>query len=297
MARMDQPLNPSEHFSDNGPALEIGRFNRMRIVKEVEFGDYLDGGEEFGEVLLPLKAVPKGAKPGDEIDVFLYLDSEDRPITTTIEPLAQVGDFAALTVVEVTEFGAFLDWGIPGKDLLLPFREQTRPLEVRQRVVVHVTLDPKQGRIVASMRLNKFASKTRHDFRIWDEVHLLICKQTDLGYPAIVNNSHWGLLYANEVFEPLEEGDERTGYIKNFRDDGKIDLTLHKLGYQKVEQSLDPILETLKARGGFLPVTDKSSPETIYGLFGISKKTYKKSVGALFKQRLITIGDDGIRLV
>lgn len=291
MARMDQP-----HPHDNGPALELGRFNRMRIVKEVDFGDYLDGGEEYGEVLLPLKAVPKGAKPGDELDVFLYLDSEDRPITTTVAPLAQVGDFAALTVVEVTEFGAFLDWGVPGKDLLLPFREQTRPLEPGQKVVVHVTLDPKQGRIIASMRLNKYVAESWGDLKPWQEVSLLICRPVEIGYPAIINNHSLGLLYANEVFEPLEEGDERTGYIKAFRDDGKIDLTLHKLGYQKVEDSLDPILRTLKVRGGFIPVTDKSSPETIYGLFGISKKTYKKSVGALFKQRLITIDPDGIRL-
>jgi predicted RNA-binding protein (virulence factor B family) len=281
----------------NDGGLQLGRFNRMRVVKEVDFGDYLDGGEEYGEVLLPLRVVPKGLKPGDEVDVFFYLDSEDRPITTTVAPLAQVGDFAALTVVEVTEFGAFLEWGVPGKDLLLPFREQTRPLTQGQRIVVHVTLDPKQGRIVASMRLNKFTAERWGDLKPWQEVDLLVCRPTDIGYPCIINNSVMGLLYANEVFEPLEEGDTRKGYIKAFRDDDKIDLTLHKLGYQKVEDSLDPILATLKARGGFIAVTDKSSPEVIYQMFGISKKTYKKSVGALYRERLISIDADGIRLL
>jgi hypothetical protein len=161
--------------------------------------------------------------------------------------------------------------------------------------VVYVTLDPKQGRIVGTTRLDQYIDRTPHDFKLYDEVSLLIARTTDIGYLAIINHAHQGLLYASEVFEPLKAGDVRKGYIKNIREDGKIDLSLHKFGYEKVEDATDKILTALKARAGFIPVTDKSTPEAIYDLFGMSKKTYKKSVGALFKQRLISIDPDGIR--
>lgn len=289
---------PHSAPGDDAPTdgLKIGRMNRLRVVKEVSFGAYLDGGELYGEILLPLKAMPEGLAPEDEVDVFLYYDSEDRIIATTVMPLAMEGEFAALDVVEVNQVGAFLDWGIPGKDLLVPFREQNRPLAPGQRVVVRVYLEPQQGRIVATTKIDKFLNVPHPPYTPWQEVELLIARRTDIGYAAIVDQTHWGLLYANEVFEDLHEGDVRTGYIKSMRPDGKIDLSLQKLGYDKVDDVLDKILQTLEEHGGFLSVTDKSSPETIYDLFGISKKTYKKAVGALFKQRLVSIDPDGIRI-
>lgn len=269
----------------------------MRVVKEVEFGVYLDGGEEWGEILLPSKAVPEGIKPEDEVNVFLYFDSEDRIIATTNEPLALAGDFAVLTVRDCSSIGTFLDWGIPGKDLFLPFREQIRTLKPGERIVVYVMLDPKRDHIIATMRFNKFLSNDVSRLKPWQKVTLTICRKTDMGYPAIINNENHGLLFANEVFEPLKEGDVRTGYIKQIRDDGKIDLSLHKQGYRKLQASQDPILEILKIHNGFIPVTDKSSPEEIYKLFSMSKKTYKKTVGTLFKRKLISIDEDGIRLI
>ncbi|MCA9396016.1 MAG: GntR family transcriptional regulator [Candidatus Omnitrophica bacterium] len=278
-------------------AIQIGRINRMRVVKEVEFGVYLDGGEEWGEILLPAKAVPEGIKPEDEVNVFLYFDSEDRIIATTNEPFAFVGDFAVLTVRDCSSIGTFLDWGIPGKDLFLPFREQIRTLKPGERIVVYVMLDPKRDHIIATMRFNKFLSNDVSRLKPWQKVTLTICRKTDMGYPAIINNENHGLLFANEVFEPLKEGDIRTGYIKQIREDGKIDLSLHKQGYRKLQASQDPILQTLEAHNGFIPVTDKSSPEEIYKLFSMSKKTYKKTVGTLFKRGLVSLDEDGIRLL
>jgi len=290
-------MNMSDDRGDKSCEILIGRFNRMKVVKEVDFGVYLDGGEAWGEILLPMKAVPQGTKPNDEVEVLVYFDSEDRPIATTVKPRAIVGDFVAMEVKDRNQVGAFLEWGIPGKDLLLPFKEQTRPVKVKDRVVVYVKLDSRQGRIIATMRWDKFVTKDSKSLKPWQKVSLLICRRTDIGYPAIINNSRQGLLFANEVFETLNEGDEKTGYIKGFRDDGKIDLSLHNVGYQKVEASLEAIMEKLVRHNGFIAVTDKSSPEEVYKLFSISKKTYKKSVGALFKQGLITLDSDGIRLV
>ncbi len=287
----------SKNHEYNQNQLELGRFNRLRVVKEVEFGVYLDGGEVCGEILLPATAVPKGTQADDELDVFLYLDSEDRLIATTIQPLAEAGDFAALEVVDQNQIGAFLNWGLPGKDLLLPYREQTRQLKIGDRVVVFVTVDPKRDHIIASMRVDRFVSSDWGPLKPTNEVSLLICRKTDMGYLAIINNLNIGLLFGSEVFEPLKVGDTCKGYIKALREDGKIDLTLHKAGYNRVEDAIDPILSKLKAQGGFIAVTDKSSPEEIHKLFAVSKKTYKKSVGALFKRRLIRIEPDGIHLV
>lgn len=274
---------------------EIGRFNELRVVKELHHGVYLDGGEAFGEILLPAKASPKGLKNGDKVNVFLYYDSEDRVIATTIQPHGMAGDFAAMRVVEVNEVGAFLDWGIPGKDLLVPFREQNRALEPGQLVVVYVYLDTHQGRIVASTRIDKFLDQTPPRYKPWQEVALLIARPTELGYMAVIDNAHSGLLYANEVFEKLQEGDLRTGYIKNIRPDGKIDLTLRKRGYEEAKSLTSAVLEALEKNGGFLPLTDKSAPEDIYDRFGVSKKAFKQAVGALYKKRLIRLDSDGIR--
>jgi predicted RNA-binding protein (virulence factor B family) len=273
---------------------EIGKINNLKIVKEVDFGIYLDGGEH-GEILLPSRYVPENCKVDEFLSVFIYLDSEDRFIATTEKPYAMVGDFALLKVVSVGSVGVFLDWGLP-KDLMVPFREQFPNMEEGKSYMVRVYVDKKSNRIAATTRLDRYLDNEPACFQAGEEVELLICNQTDIGYKTIINNTHWGVLYSNEVFQPLKSGQVTKGYIKKVRDDTKIDLSLHKPGYEKVDDITETILNVLKQKGGFLPVTDKSSPETIYKLFGVSKKTYKKAIGAIYKKKLITIESDGIKM-
>ncbi len=272
----------------------IGALNNLRVVKEVDFGVYLDGGEHE-EILLPRKYVPENSKVNDHITVFIYLDSEDRFIATTEKPYAMVGDFALLKVVAVEHVGAFLDWGLL-KDLLVPFGEQSPTMEKGKSYIVRVYVDTKTNRIAATTRLDRYLDNTPGNFHEGQEVELLICSKTDIGYKAIIDNTHWGVLYFNEVFQPLKIGQRTKGYIKKVRGDNKIDLSLYKTGYEKVDDITDTILTALKAKGGFLPVTDKSTPETIYKMFGVSKKTYKKAIGAIYKKKLITIENGGIKL-
>ncbi|GAX61305.1 nucleic acid binding protein [Candidatus Scalindua japonica] len=274
---------------------KIGVFNNLRVVKEVAFGVYLDGGEHE-EILLPNRYVPDNCKVGDNIRVFIYLDSEDRFIATTERPYAMVGDFALLKVVAVESVGAFLDWGLP-KDLLVPFSEQFPIMEKGKSYIVKIYVDKKSNRIAATTRLDRYLDNIPGNFNAGQEVELLICNQTDIGYKAIINGTHWGVLYSNEVFQTLKSGQKIKGYIKKVRDDNKIDLSLHKPGYEKVDDVTETILTVLKEQGGYIPVTDKSSPETIYKLFGVSKKTYKKAIGAIYKKKLITIENDGIKLI
>ena len=274
--------------------VNIGRYNTLRVIKEVDFGVYLDGEKE-GEILMPVRYVPKGCQVGDNVDVFLYLDSEDRPIATTEKPYAQVGEFAMLRVKSVNKIGTFLDWGIM-KDLLVPFREQKVTMAEERSYLVYIYVDQESRRIVASAKLNKFLNKTVPEYVIGQEVDLIIESETDLGYKAIVNNQHWGILYENEVFEQLDKGLKIKGYIKKIRTDNKIDLSLQPLGYEKVDPITQMIMDQLKKEGGFIDVSDKSESEKVYRVFGISKKTFKQAVGALYKQRLITITPDGIRL-
>lgn len=273
---------------------EIGKINTLRVIKEVDFGLYLDGGEH-GEILIPKRYVPENTKPEDMLEVFIYLDSEDRIIATTDKPLIAVGEFACLKVVAVTQMGAFLDWGLP-KDLFVPFREQKQRMEEGKSYVVTLYLDYDSKRLVGSAKIDKFLDNLPPDYPIGEEVDLLISGETDLGFNAIINNRHIGVLYKNEIFQPLKKGDRIKGYIKKIREDEKIDLILQKPGYEKVDSISMKILETLKNHNGFIPVTDKSDPDTIYNLFGVSKKTYKKAVGSLFKFRLIVIEENGIRL-
>jgi uncharacterized protein len=273
---------------------EIGKLNKLRIVKELDFGIYLDGGEH-GEILMPRRYVPENCKIDDVIEVFIYLDSEDRIIATTEIPYAMVGEFALLKVVSVNDFGAFLDWGLP-KDLLVPFREQKKKMEEGKSYIVHVYLDQTSKRIVASSNLDKFLDKLSNDFGPGQEVDLLICTRTEIGYKAIINNTHWGVLYKNEVFQTLDRGQRIKGFIAKIRDDKKIDLCLQKPGYEKVDDLLKTIIDRLKEEGGFIAAGDKTSSEIIYELFGVSKKTYKKAIGALYKSKLITIEDEGIKL-
>ncbi len=275
--------------------VQIGKINKLKVLKHVDFGVYLDGGDD-GEILLPLRYMPDPCEVGDEVEVFICYDSDDRLVATTETPKAMVNDFALLKVVATSSVGAFLDWGLP-KDLFLPFAEQTRALRVGQEVLVYVYVD-KSDRLAASMRLERNVEKTAAEYTEGQKVNLIIAGRTDLGFKAIIENRHWGVLYANEVFQPLRQGQKIEGYIKKMRPDGKIDLSLQRSGHKATREDVGPkILESLKEKNGFLPINDKTPPEEIYRLFGVSKKQFKVALGGLYKKRLITVHEDGIRLV
>ncbi len=275
--------------------IEIGKYNTLKIVKDLDFGVYLDGGNDL-EILLPARYVPKNVKPGDEVEVFIYHDNEGRLIATTAKPHATVGEFKFMEVKSVNQVGAFLDWGIM-KDLLVPFKEQKVAMKEGRWYLVYVRLDHVSQRIMASARIEKFLNNTPPTYKVNEEVNILVIDETEIGYKVIINNSHSGLLYHNEVFQRLEKGEERKAYVKAIREDEKIDLSLTKLGYEKIDGVASIILESLEAQGGFLGVHDKSEPELIYSLFRCSKKSFKQAIGTLYKQKRITIEEDGIRLI
>jgi predicted RNA-binding protein (virulence factor B family) len=245
---------------------------------------------------MPKRYVPEGTMLGDFLEAFIYLDSEDRLIATTEKPLAQIEEFALLEVVSVTPVGAFLNWGLP-KDLFVPFREQRKPMEVGKKYLVYVYLDTDSKRIAASSKIENYLDNIPVDYDENEEVDLIIINETDLGYNAIIDYSHLGVLYKNEVFQELNPGDKVQGYIKKIRTDGKIDLRLDKIGYEKIISFVDRIIVELQKNKGFLPLTDKSSPEEIYKIFKISKKNFKAAIGALYKKRFIALEEDGIRLI
>jgi hypothetical protein len=276
----------------------IGRVNRLQVVREVDFGLYLDGGDAerggLGDILLPKRYVPKGCRIGDALDVFIYTDSEDRLIATTERPYAMVGEYALLKVASVTKHGIFLDWGLP-KDLLLPFNEQETRMEAGKAYVVRLFLDADSRRIAASAKLDEFLFDEAHgEFSPGDAVSLFNAARTELGYRMIVNNSHWGLLHRHEQVRELKRGERLNGYIKQIREDGRIDLCLHRQPSGKSGEIGDAILAAMEAAGGFLPLTDKTGADEIRARFAVSKTLYKKAVGALYRQRRIRIGDDGI---
>jgi predicted RNA-binding protein (virulence factor B family) len=274
----------------------IGRRNTLRVLREASPGLYLDA-EELGEVLLPGRYIPQGTEPGDELDVFLYFDSEDRLVATTETPLAMVGDFARLRVVSADRaIGAFLDWGL-SKDLLLPRREQAAPVRAGQWVVAHVSVDERSGRIIASTRLKRFLNQTEPLYTQGQQVNLLITGRTPLGFTAIVENAHEGLLYGEETSAQLEVGQAVKGYVRLVRPDGKIDLRLDRSGYKRVAPLTKQILDALEANNGWLSVGDQSSPEVIRAAFGTSKKAFKQALGALLRERKIEFADGGIRLI
>ncbi len=275
--------------------VEIGKYNVLKVVKDLDFGLYLDG-DELGEILLPRRYVPLNCTVDDELEVFIYLDSEDRLIATTEMPDAIVGEFACMKAVEVSNIGAFMDWGLP-KDLLVPFREQKVKIEKGKDYIVYVYLDDESKRIAGSSKIEKFLDNLPPDYEEGQEVNLLIASHTDLGYKAIINNTHSGILYDNEVFRKLKKGDRPKGYIKKIRSDDKIDLTLDKPGYEKVEGISKYLLDLLKKNDGYLDITDKSPAEEISHRLGISKKNFKKAIGALYKQRIIYLEDKGIGIV
>lgn len=275
-------------------SIELGKFNRLEVVKQVDFGMYLDGGDE-GEILLPARYVPEGCEVGDWLNVFLYLDNEERLIATTLTPLVQVGGFACLEVAWVNEYGAFLNWGLM-KDLFVPFSEQKMKMEVGRKYIVHAHLDEESYRIVASAKVDRYLSKEQPEYQAGDEVDILIWQKTDLGFKAIIENRFSGLLYDSEIFRTLRMGDTLTAFIKQVREDGKIDLVLQKPGLAKVGDFSKTLLHYLKDQGGKSPLNDKSAAEEIYDLFGVSKKTFKKAVGDLYKKRLIELTADGMVL-
>ena len=272
----------------------LGKYNQLEVVKEVDFGVYLDGGDD-GEILLPSRYVPEGCKPGDVLNVFIYLDNEERLIATTLQPKVQVGEFACLEVAWINEYGAFLDWGLM-KDLFVPFREQKMKMQKGRSYVVHAHVDEESYRIMASAKVERYLSKEKPDYQPGQEVEIMIWQRTDLGYKAIVENQYSGLIYQGEIFKSLEPGMELTAYIRQVREDGKIDLTLQKDGQKKVEDFSEVLLQFIKDQGGHTSLNDKSAAEDIYEAFGVSKKTFKKAVGDLYKKRLIVLEEGGIRL-
>ena len=275
--------------------IEIGQYYELDVVKKVDFGFYLDA-EELGNVLLPIKYAPQGLAVGDCLEVFLYLDSEGLPIATTQEPWATVGEFAYLNVVDTTPIGAFLDWGLD-KDILVPFAEQHRTMEVDDAYLVYIFINDVDGRIIASSKIEQFLDDDEpHTFKQQQAVDLIIANSTDLGYKAIVNHNHWGVLYKNEVFQRLSFGQNIKGYIKHIRPDGKIDLSLQG-GQETREKNTQIILDYLKRKNGFAPINDKTDPEVILELFSMSKAAFKKAIGGLYKQRVIRIEEDGIHLI
>jgi len=274
--------------------ITLGQSYTLEVTRLSEHGAYLNAGE-LGEVLLPRKFASKALTPGDMVDVFLYRDSEDRPVATTQTPKAKVGEFALLEVKQSTPVGAFLDWGLE-KDLLVPFSEQGDGMRVGHSYVVFLYLDEIHNRITATTKLDKHLNKEPQRFKEQQAVDLVIAQITDLGFKAIINGTHTGILYSNEVFQPLEIGQQIQGYIKQIRHDGKIDLCLQ--GTKQARDShAEAILRHLESRGGTSPLNDKSSPEEITAALHMSKKAFKKAVGGLYKQKKITVCEDGIQLV
>lgn len=274
--------------------IKLGDYNHLTVVKEVDFGLYLDGGDE-GEILLPARYVPKGCRPGDELDVFIYLDQDERPVATTERPLAKEGDFACLRVAWVNEYGAFLDWGLI-KDLFCPFREQKRRMMKGLRYVVYVTIDEESYRMMATAKVERYFSTEPPQYRHGDEVDLLVWQKTELGFKVIIDNKYPGLVYENQVFRHITTGDRLKGYIDMVRLDGKIDVMLQPTGRRMTEEFSETLLNYLHENNGRCTLGDKSPAELIADTFKVSKKTFKKAIGDLYKRRLITISDDGIRL-
>ncbi|MBA6232079.1 MULTISPECIES: CvfB family protein [unclassified Colwellia] len=273
---------------------DIGKYNTLSVVAVTDKGAYLGGGE-LGEVLLPNRFVPENCKVEDKITVFIYLDSAERIVATTDKPLGQVDEFVSLKVKQLNKMGAFLDWGLP-KDLLVPFNQQHTAMEEGKYYLVRIFLDTTTDRIAASSKLDKYIDIWPADYQKWDKVKLMIGGKTDLGFKAIINDKHWGLLYDNEIFQPLRVGKIIDGYIKNIREDGRIDLSLSRSGEGKVNDFADKLLAHIAENDGFSPLHDKSSPELIQRILGVSKKTFKATVGNLLKKDKITIEKSGLRL-
>ncbi|MFZ9718484.1 MAG: S1 RNA-binding domain-containing protein [Chitinophagaceae bacterium] len=273
--------------------IEAGKFHRLSVVRIKDAGAYLDDSAQG--LLLPRRFVPRGTKVGDMLNVFVYHDSENRLIATTQQPKAQVGDIALLTVVATSSHGAFLDWGLM-KDLFVPHSKQISPMRKGGEYLVHVYIDAQTGRVAASQYIEHLLSNDVLTVKEKDEVDLIVYRETELGWTIIINQQHKGLLYASDVFQPLRVGDRLRGYIKQIREDGKIDVAPGIQGYARVEGEADKILRLLKEQNGYLPYHDKSDPEEIYRFFGMSKKAFKMTIGKLYKEQKIELTQTGIKL-
>lgn len=283
--------------------IRLGEYNLLRVKEEAlregfgeVFGMYLDAGRE-GEILMPQKYVPEGTKPGDEIECFVYLDQDERPIATTEKPLALVGDFAYLTCSWVNEYGAFLNWGLT-KDIFCPFREQKKRMEIGDSFIVHIHIDEDSYRIVASAKIEHYLKEIDDtcELKRGSEIDILIWQKTELGFKVIVNNSYPGLIYEDQVFKYIHTGDRMKAYVSNMRPDGKIDISLQPLGIAAVEDFSTTLLNYMKDNDGHCTVNDKSDPEEIKRQFHVSKKIFKKAIGDLYKKKMITLADDGLHL-
>lgn len=272
-----------------------GKFNRLSVVKLVNFGVFLDGGEA-GNILLPKRYVPANTELNDVLDVFLYYDSEDQLIATTEKPKVELGQCAWLKVTDVNNTGAFLDWGLP-KDLLVPYAEQHTPMQVGKSYVVYVYRDSASRRLVASSRLNRHLSEQSHYFKPQQPVDLLICGHSDMGYKAVINHTHLGLIFRDDAFKPLRYGAKLKGYIKSIRDDQKINVSLQLPAAAQRQELTEQIVAYLKANGGKSRLTDKSAPDDIYHQYNVSKANYKKALGKLYKEKRINLGKDEITLL
>lgn len=275
--------------------IKLGDYNHLKVVRRADFGLYLDGGAE-SDILLPQRYVPEGCKVGDELDVFVYLDQDEKLVATTQKPMAKVGEFACLEVAWVNEYGAFLNWGLM-KDLFCPFREQKQKMQKGSRYVVYVLVDPDSYRLMATAKIERHLSHERPPYKHGDEADLLVWQKTALGFKVIVDNKFQGLVYQDQVFRPVAIGERLRGYVDHVREDGKIDLTLQPTGRRQTEEFSEVLLQYLRDNGGHTDLGDKSPSELIADIFKVSKKTFKKAVGDLYKRRLITIGERGIDLI
>ncbi|SDX40041.1 CvfB family protein [Aequorivita viscosa] len=274
--------------------IKLGEYNTLTILRETEPGLYL-GDEEDNVVLLPHKYKPEEYEIDDELTVFVYLDNEERPIATTLDPFLQLNTFGYLHCSAVTEYGAFMDWGLE-KQLFVPFKEQARPMKQGSWYIVYLYLDEKTNRLVGSSKTNRFLQNENLTVEAYEEVEILVTHITEKGANAIINGIHKGLIYLEDIFEDIRSGDKIKAYVKNIREDNKIDLVLQRPGYRSIEPNANFIREELEAAGGFLPLHDKSDPDTIKNQLGMSKKSFKKAIGTLYKDKQIVIKEDGIEL-
>jgi uncharacterized protein len=274
--------------------MQVGRYNTLKVLRAVEFGLFLDDGD--AGILLPKRFVPDGLKPGDEVNVFVYHDSEDRLIATTQKPFAIVDDIAPLKAVTVTNQGAFLDWGLM-KDVFVPKSKQLMTMRVGGVYIVKLYIDEQTGRVAATEKIEPFLSNDELTVKEKEIVNLIVYRRTDIGYTVIINGKHTGVLHFNEIYRNIQVGDTGKGFIKTIREENKIDVAFGEPGYTRVGGEAGKIFDKLQASGGFLPYHDKSDPDDIYTEFSMSKKTFKMAIGQLFKQKLIEITDNGIRLI
>ncbi len=275
--------------------IRLGEYNTLEILRETDPGLYL-GDTQENVVLLPHRYKPENFNIGDMLEVFVYLDYEERPVATTLTPHVLLNDFGYLHCSDVNEFGAFMDWGVQ-KQLFVPFKEQARPMKVGNWYIVYLSMDEQTNRLVGSSKTNKYLNNDSVTLQKFDEIAIMVTHITDLGANVIVNGKHKGLIFINDIFEDIRTGDTMKAYVKGVREDNKIDVVLQSPGYRSIEPNANFILDELKAAGGFMPLHDKSNPQDIKNELGMSKKSFKKAIGTLYKDKQILIKPDGIELI